>query len=260
MSERRHYRPFLKTAAATLRASVEIVVRDRTGGCPPDRVDSIMQAWAASVFRHGKGSLQGFNAETFADARPPATPDGPPGRAYLVMSNHQSLLDIPSIIGTFPGRVRMVGKKELGEVPIWGHAMKAAGVVFVDRNNREQSIAALERAKEQLLQGTSIWIAPEGTRSRDGELGPFKKGGFHLARQLALPIAPAWITGTAHIVAPDSFGVNLHGAVTVRYGQAIPTHDVPEGSEGVAILMERVRIALNALRDESRRHADERRA
>lgn len=229
--------------AATLRASATIWGRDLAGRLSPDDVDRVFHDWADEIYRYGDGTLVADGANLYDDAR---AHDGVPGRAYVVMSNHQSLLDVPSIIRTFPGRVRMVGKVELGRLPVWGNAMKAAGVVFVDRKNRAQSIKALERAKAQLAQGTSIWIAPEGTRSADGELLPLKKGGFHLATSLGVPIAPAWITGTREVVSPDSFGVRMGQTVHVRYGPPIATDGV-----AIEVLMGQVRDALLALQRQS---------
>ena len=242
MAGRKHYRPFLQVVASTLARSAEMVIKDRRGTLTPDVVDDILQRWCAELFRVGKGTIVAHGVEHVQDAaRGPGA-----GRAYVVMTNHQSLMDVPSIVKTFPGRLRMVGKRELGDLPIWGHAMKAAGVVFVDRGNREQSIQALELAKTQLRQGTSIWIAPEGTRSLTGALGPLKKGGFHLARQLGVPIAPAWISGTKEIISPDGFGVTLHGHISVRYGAPIET----EGVE-LADLMAKVQLALLSLQDQA---------
>jgi len=238
---RRHYRPFVKTVASTLMNSGRIVARDLAGTLDQGFVDDILHQWAKDIFSFGRATITCEGAERYAHA---ALPPAGEGVSYVVMSNHQSLLDVPSIIHTFPGRVRMVGKMELGRIPVWGQAMRAGGVVLVDRSDRAQSIEALEDAKRQLREGTSIWIAPEGTRRTDGELGPLKKGGFHLAAQLGVPIAPAWITGTANIVSPDSFGVTLDGHVRVRYGAPIPT-------AGVAVndLVEQTRAALWALRD-----------
>jgi 1-acyl-sn-glycerol-3-phosphate acyltransferase len=237
---RRRYRPFLKTVAHTLRASAEVLWKDRRGALTPEATDAVLLRWVEQIFAAGEGSLASVGGEHLD-----------PHTAYVLMTNHQSLLDVPSVLGTFPGRVRMVGKRELGEVPVWGHAMKAIGTVFVDRGDRERAIAALERAKAQLLaQGTSVWIAPEGTRSRDLQLGPFKKGGFHLARSLGAPIATAWISGTAHIVAPDSFGVHKGGRVTVRYGRVFPTAGT-EIAPTVEELMELVRAELLRLQQEA---------
>jgi 1-acyl-sn-glycerol-3-phosphate acyltransferase len=125
--------------------------------------------------------------------------------------------------------------------------MKALGIVFVDRGARAQSIRALETAKAQLSSGTSIWMAPEGTRSRDGELGPLKKGGFHVAHALGVPIAPAWIEGTAHIVSPDSFGVHKGGHVVVTYGPPIAT-----AGRTIDDLVADVRAALLTLQQQAR--------
>ena len=238
---RRHYRPFLKTVAATLAGSTEILARNATGSLSPAVGDEIMKRWQRRLFAAGEGTVEAIGAERYADA-------GPPGcRPYVVMSNHQSLLDIPSVVATWPGRIRMVGKMELSKVPVWGPAMKALGIVFVDRGDRAQSIRALEAAKAQLSSGTSIWMAPEGTRSRDGELGPLKKGGFHVARALGVPVAPAWIEGTAHIVSPDGFGVHKGGHVVVAYGAPIAT----EGRD-VDELVADVREALLSLQRQAR--------
>jgi 1-acyl-sn-glycerol-3-phosphate acyltransferase len=238
---RAHYRPFLKTVAATLLGSSEILARNATGSLSPEAGDRIMQDWQRRVFAAGEGDVVGVDVERYRDAAPPVC------RPYVVMTNHQSLLDIPSVVATWPGRIRMVSKMELSRVPVWGPAMRALGIVFVDRGDRAQSIRALDAAKAQLAAGTSIWMAPEGTRSRDGELGPLKKGGFHLARALGVPIAPAWIEGTARIVSPHSFAVQPGGRVVVSYGAPIPT----EGRD-VGDLVAEVRAALLSLRRRSR--------
>jgi 1-acyl-sn-glycerol-3-phosphate acyltransferase len=246
MAGRKHYRPFLKVAADTLTRSAKIAIKDRLGTLDQGYVDDILVGWHHAIYDAGKGSLEVFGADHVKDAARGAADVAVGKRSYVVMTNHQSLLDVPTVIATFPGRIRMVGKRELGKVPIWGHAMRAAGVVFVDRGNRQQSIAALDTAKGQLQAGTSIWIAPEGTRSRDGSLLPLKKGGFHLATQLGAPIAPAWLTGTKQIIDPESFGVTMNGHVTIRYGAPIAT----EG-KSVAELMELVRAALLDLQQQS---------
>lgn len=249
---KKDYLPFLKVAAATLDISARIVIRDRLGRLKPQHVDDMLEIWHRRVFAAGEGRVEVFGLEHVQDAARGAADIAAGKRSYVVMTNHQSLLDVPSVIATFPGRIRMVGKRELGQVPIWGHAMKAAGTVFVERGNREQSIAALETAKAQMRAGVSIWIAPEGTRGRTGELQALKKGGFHVARQLGAPIAPAWITGTKDIISPDGFGVVKGGHVTVRYGAPIETGDI--GEHDIAELMFRVEKSLKALQVESHEH------
>lgn len=249
MAGRKHYRPFFKVALDMLTRSAKVALKGQLGTLSPEYVDDILAGWPDVIYEAGDGTLEVFGVEHVSDAARGPDDARRGKRGYVVMTNHQSLLDVPTVVGTWPGRLRMVSKQELGKVPIWGAAMRASGVVFVDRSNREQSVAALERAKAQLKEGTSIWIAPEGTRSRDGSLLPLKKGGFHLAQQLGAPIAPAWLTGTRQIVDPDSFGVTLHGHVTIRYGRPIET----EGKT-VPALMEEVRAALLELQQQSLAH------
>ena len=118
------------------------------------------------------------------------------GATYLVMSNHQSLYDVPVIFYVIGPNVRMITKVELFSVPIFGPALREAGFIAVDRSNRAKAIASLAIAKETLASGVHVWIAPEGTRSRTGELLPFKKGGFALALETGLPIRPVSVRGT----------------------------------------------------------------
>jgi 1-acyl-sn-glycerol-3-phosphate acyltransferase len=139
------------------------------------------------------------------------------------MSNHGSLIDIPALMGTVPGSLRMVMKEELTKVPVWGQALVASGFVPVDRKNRDKAIAQLEKAKQMLSKGVSVWVSPEGTRSRDGKLAPFKKGGFHVAKDLGVPIIPAWIEGASDVLPPDSFVVRYDGTCTVSFGAPIAT-------------------------------------
>ncbi len=240
---RREYLPFFGTIPPTLWASVQVIVKDALGPLDHAEVDEIFRTWGHRIFAVGDVTLSSINAERYADA---ATTAGGPGKPYVVMTNHQSLLDIPAIACTFPGRVRMVSKGELEKIPIWGRAMRAGGIVFIDRQDRAQSIAALERAKSQLAAGTSIWVAPEGTRGPQHGLLPLKKGGFHLANQLGVPIAPAWITGTADIIAPDSIAVTTGGNVVVRYGEPIDT-----AGRSIDEVMADVKAALLALSAEA---------
>ncbi len=119
-----------------------------------------------------------------------------PGETYLVMSNHQSLYDIPVLFHVVGPNIRMITKEELFRIPIFGGALAAAGFIAIDRSNRNAAIRSLERARALLASGTHVWIAPEGTRSRTGELLPFKKGGFYLALEASLPILPVTLRGT----------------------------------------------------------------
>src|SRR3954464_12108575 len=125
----------------------------------------------------------------------------PPGGAYVYMSNHQSHLDIPMLYATLPSpTIRMLGKKELFDIPLWGHGLRAAEFVEVDRSNHGAAVKSIEHAARLVKDGVSIYLAPEGTRSRDGRIGKLKKGGFHLALGTGAPIVPVAIKGTIDIL------------------------------------------------------------
>jgi len=123
------------------------------------------------------------------------------GQSYVIMCNHQSHSDVICIYGHLRIPFRWVMKEELRKVPFIGHYTSRMGHVFVDRTNRERAIASLERAKDRLDGGMSVIFFPEGTRSRDGRMRSFKKGGFRMALDLGLPILPVSISGTNRILA-----------------------------------------------------------
>jgi 1-acyl-sn-glycerol-3-phosphate acyltransferase len=144
-----------------------------------------------------------------------------PQRTYVVMSNHQSLYDIPTLFTALPLRLRMVAKSELFKVPLWSQAMTAAGFVPVHRGKRERAMQDLRAAQNALSRGISIWIAPEGTRSKDGQLLPFKSGGFLLASTAKAPILPVTIDGTRRILPARALQFVRGVEVTVTIGEAI---------------------------------------
>jgi 1-acyl-sn-glycerol-3-phosphate acyltransferase len=147
----------------------------------------------------------------------------PPGRAYIYMSNHQSHLDIPMLYATLPSpTIRMLGKKELFQIPLWGRGLRAAEFIEVDRSNHVRAMKSIERAAELVRDGVSIYLAPEGTRSRDGRIGKLKKGGFHLAKETATPIVPVAIRGTIDILPRGGKVMQTGVPVTVTIGAPIP--------------------------------------
>ncbi len=150
----------------------------------------------------------------------------PPGRAYIYMSNHQSHLDIPMLYATLPSpTIRMLGKKELFDIPLWGRGLRAAEFVEVDRSNHQAAMKSIEYAGRLVKDGVSIYLAPEGTRSRDGRIGKLKKGGFHLAIGTGAPIVPVAIKGT--------IGVLPRGQRSMKTGQAVEvTIGAPIAVEG----------------------------
>jgi 1-acyl-sn-glycerol-3-phosphate acyltransferase len=150
----------------------------------------------------------------------------PLDRAYVYMSNHQSHLDIPVLYYAVPSpTLRMVAKTELFRIPIWGRAIRHAGMIEIDRSSRSQAIDSLEAAGRQIQDGVSVWLAPEGTRSRTGEIGPLKKGGFHLAVATQTPIVPVAIDGTRRILPAAAIRMAHDGEVRVTLGPPISVHN-----------------------------------
>ena len=146
----------------------------------------------------------------------------PGDRAYVYMSNHQSHLDIPMLYATLPSRtIRMLGKKELFQIPLWGRGLRAAEFIEVDRTNHERAMQSIEYAAKLIRDGVSIYLAPDGTRSTTGKIGPLKKGGFHLAKDTHTPIVPVAIDGTINILPKGGRVMNAGKRVEVTIGAPI---------------------------------------
>lgn len=122
-------------------------------------------------------------------------------RPQIFMANHQSDFDILIVLAHIPGQFRWIAKKELFKIPIFGQAMKNAGYIEIDRQNHERAMKSLEEAAQKIREGKSVVTFPEGTRTKDGTIKPFKQGLFHLAIQAGVPIVPISIIG-AHEIMP----------------------------------------------------------
>ncbi|MCL4523419.1 MAG: 1-acyl-sn-glycerol-3-phosphate acyltransferase [Acidobacteria bacterium] len=139
----------------------------------------------------------------------------PPGVCIFV-ANHTSNADPPAVVGSIPRRVAMLGKKEVFRVPILGTVLRLAGFVAVDRANREAAIASVDQAIEHLKGGVSFLIFPEGTRSPDGRLRPFKKGSFVMAIRTQVPVVPVSVSGAHKVMLKGEQAVHP-GIVTVKF-------------------------------------------
>ena len=145
------------------------------------------------------------------------------GQSYIFLANHQSAFDIPALIYSIPFQTRFIAKKELGRIPIWGWAVSAMGHVMIDRKNIQRAKESINSAMEKIKkEGLSIVAYPEGTRTRDGKVRPFKKGTFILAIQSEIPIVPISITG-AYGVFPRKSWVFRKGTIRINIHPPVET-------------------------------------
>jgi 1-acyl-sn-glycerol-3-phosphate acyltransferase len=208
--------------AHTLSGSAKIVGRSALGRLDDDDVERVIKRWTNHIFNISKATLVAHGLENVSADKP-----------CVMVGHHTSLLDTPCVLATYPGRVRFISKKELRAVPVFGKAMEDAGIVFVDRKNLEKAISQLENAKRIVREGYALWVAAEGTRARDGRLRTLKKGPFHIAIELQVPIVPSWIQGTLDVIRPDQWKAKTGQTVHVAYGEPIPTtgmtkEDIPD--------------------------------
>ncbi|OGV40462.1 MAG: glycerol acyltransferase [Legionellales bacterium RIFCSPHIGHO2_12_FULL_42_9] len=144
------------------------------------------------------------------------------GQPTIIMSNHSSLYDIPVSFKTFPNHsIRWLAKKELSQVPFMGRGMVAAECPFIDRKNRHQAIKDLNAAKRLLESGIIMWIAAEGTRSKDGRLADFKKGPFITAIEAKATIILIGIRGAFNIIPAKTRHFNINEQVEIHVGKPI---------------------------------------
>jgi len=166
----------------------------------------------------GPGMLRLAGADLRVEGDPRAVSDRP---AIYVM-NHQSSLDIPAAFAVLPVDLRFIAKHTLRKVPFLGWYMSWTGMVFVDRSNSTQAVGSLNAAAERVRGGISLLAYPEGTRSRDGRILPFKKGPFVLALQAGVPVVPIAIEGSMRCM-PAHLRPFRPGIVRMAIGTAIPT-------------------------------------
>ncbi len=147
-----------------------------------------------------------------------------PDKPLVFMCNHQSNFDILVLFSALPAQFRWIAKAELFKIPIFGQAMRGAGYISIERKDRRKAIMSLRKAAERIRSGVSVMIFPEGTRSPDGNIGEFKKGGFVLAFDAGVPITPIVLNGTWSIMSKDSFRIKP-GNVTLSVLPAVNVAD-----------------------------------
>ena len=226
----------IRSVTPTLSISVYALYMRITNTYSRARADGILRWWSGGLLKSVRATREVSNPHQVSIE---------PGVPHIIMSNHRSHYDIPLIFVTLPGSIRMLTKKELFRVPVWGRGLKAAEFLSIDRRNHDQALKDLEFAKEKMKDGIVLWIAPEGTRTRTGKLGGFKKGGFMLALQLGARIIPVGIRDSDRILKAGTWDFHLDQHVKIAIGA--PIEAAANGEENRDRLMADVREAIVAL-------------
>jgi 1-acyl-sn-glycerol-3-phosphate acyltransferase len=167
----------------------------------------------------------------------------PEGRSCVIISNHQSHYDILAIVTSLGIQFRWIIKRELLSVPFFGYALYAARNIFIDRRNPEQARVSIRKGLERLPEGVSVMFFAEGTRSPDGRLGEFKKGGFAVALEKHFPVLPVTVNGSRRVLPKG--GMEFHpGRIRVTVGDPIESSACTHETMGV--LIERTRKAISS--------------
>lgn len=223
----------------TLDISIRTIVQYWRGPIKMTRAwsDNTIQKWSLRLLNAAKVDLHVHNDHPIQFQ---------PGHSYIVMCNHTSHFDIPiSLVALSGWSVRMLAKKELYQIPLFGKAMLSADFPMIDRKNRRQSIKDLAHARELMKDGIFVWVAPEGTRSKTGELGEFKRGAFLMAIDAKATIIPMGIRGAQKILPAQSLGLSLGERIDVFIGEPIDASEYTSKEKDV--LLERVRESIAAL-------------
>jgi 1-acyl-sn-glycerol-3-phosphate acyltransferase len=181
-----------------------------------NRAERVMAWWGRAFLRLGGWTFRVEGMENL-----------PSGGAVLV-ANHQSVVDIPMLLSAFPRPVRFLAKRELGEIPLFGKAMAAAGNLFIDRDDPRDAVRMLREAGARLRDGQLVVVFPEGTRSGDGSIGEFRPGAFHLAQKSGAPVVPVYIEGGYRAIPKGGIRVRPAGLLV----RVLPPLSPEEGAGG----------------------------
>ncbi len=203
---------FLVVAFLTTIYGLRILRRARKGAADTECLcERLARRWSRAILRMSGVQVRVVGAERISDDEP-----------FVVASNHQSWFDVFALVAHFPGRARFVAKQELEGIPIFGRAWRVCGHISIDRSDRNRAIASLQEAGGRIWDEDKVIIMfPEGTRSRDGGLKPFKKGAFILAIQAGVPILPVAVVGSRAVMPKGSWRIRP-GEIEIRVGTPIP--------------------------------------
>jgi 1-acyl-sn-glycerol-3-phosphate acyltransferase len=168
-----------------------------------------------------------------------------PAGPVIFMSNHQSSFDILALEATMPRRIYWIAKKELFDIPVFGPSMRRGGYIPLDRSAGRKALKSMDNAAAIIRTGKSVVMFPEGTRSKDRNLLPFKRGGFLLTLKAGVPVVPVTINGSGRINPAGRIRL-YRGAITITLHPPLtPATDLPK-AEAETLLMEQVHGAISS--------------
>ncbi len=229
---------FITTVMATLKTCLHILVLP--GSKRADfrgKVDKILQNWGRRLLRILSVKLTIVGEENLIFK---------PGRAHMLMCSHTSNYDIPATFAIIPGSIRMMTKKELKKIPIFGHAINRSEMPFINRSNRQEAMKDLAVAKAKMEDGIILWVAPEGTRTRGSKtVGKLKKGGFHLALKTDAITIPIAFRGIDDLQLLRKVSWKLNKSIVCHIGKPIDSRDYDK--KQLAQFMQDVEAELSQL-------------
>ncbi|WP_419948483.1 lysophospholipid acyltransferase family protein [Candidatus Palauibacter sp.] len=213
--------------------SIVAVVAVRIGGGHA-AIDWIDRNWARSLLAVGGVRLTVHGLEHLD-----------PSGSQIIVANHQSYFDVWALMAALPVSLRFIAKRELARIPLLGRAMEAGGHVFIDRAHARRARETLRIAGRRMRhEGLTLVVFPEGTRSRDGKLGRFRRGSFALALETGVPLVPVALEGGYRVYPPGSRRVKP-GRMTLRLAPPISLAGVDRPDRGE--LMRETRAAIEAM-------------
>lgn len=225
-------RTYILGIASTVVHGVWILACAKLGGrCAKRACHRAPRSWSRTMLRSAGVRVELVGTEHLDPPRP-----------AVLVCNHQSWYDVFALAGHLPVDFRFVGKRELARIPVFGPAWLACGNIAIDRSNRAAAIRSLNEAGRRLTEDEAVVVMfPEGTRSTDGRLLPFKKGAFMLALQLGVPIIPVAVAGTRAIMPKGAWTVRP-GTIEVRFGEPIEVTNYAADDRDTLVQIVRQRI------------------
>jgi 1-acyl-sn-glycerol-3-phosphate acyltransferase len=205
-----------------------------------NRAERVMGWWGRAFVRLGGWAFRVEGMENL------------PSCGAVLVANHQSIVDIPMLLSAFPRPVRFLAKRELGEIPLFGKAMAAAGNLFIDRDDPRDAVRMLRDVGARLRDGQLVVVFPEGTRSMGGSIGEFRPGAFYLAQKSGAPVVPVYIDGGYRAIPKGSIRVRPADLLVRVLPSLSPGEGAGGSKEQIAaavrgrILQESARTAVTA--------------